>query len=57
MALEKAVDDLKKGAIDILVTAPINKDNIQADDFQFPGHTEYLASKDEKKESKQACKS
>ena len=51
MALEKAVDDLKKGAIDILVTAPINKDNIQSGDFQFPGHTEYLASKDEKKES------
>ncbi len=25
------------------VTAPINKDNIQAEDFKFPGHTDYLA--------------
>jgi 4-hydroxythreonine-4-phosphate dehydrogenase len=43
MALEKAVDDLRKGEIDALVTAPINKDNIQSDKFHFPGHTEYLA--------------
>jgi len=26
----------------VLVTAPINKSNIQADDFKFPGHTDYL---------------
>lgn len=45
MALERATDDLKNGFIDILVTAPINKDNIQRDDFHFPGHTEYLQSK------------
>jgi 4-hydroxythreonine-4-phosphate dehydrogenase len=43
MALEKAVDDLKRGEIDALVTAPINKDNIQSEKFHFPGHTEYLA--------------
>ena len=30
------------GQIDALVTAPINKDNIQREDFRFPGHTEYL---------------
>ena len=43
LALEKAVDDLKKGLIDVLVTAPINKDNIQSEKFNFPGHTEFLA--------------
>lgn len=41
-ALERAVSDLKEGKIDILVTAPINKHNIHGDQFQFPGHTEYL---------------
>lgn len=41
-ALELAVEDLKNGKIDVLVTAPINKKNIQSDSFKFPGHTEYL---------------
>lgn len=41
-ALEAAVSDLKKGDIDVLVTAPINKDNIHSEEFSFPGHTEYL---------------
>lgn len=41
-ALEAAISDLKKGVIDVLVTAPINKDNIHSDEFSFPGHTEYL---------------
>jgi len=41
-ALEKATEDLKRGALDALVTAPINKNNIQSDTFHFPGHTEYL---------------
>ena len=41
-ALEAAVSDLKKGVIDVLVTAPINKDNIHSEEFSFPGHTEYL---------------
>lgn len=41
-ALKMAVQDLKDGSIDTLVTAPINKDNIQSDEFQFAGHTEYL---------------
>jgi len=45
MALEQAVDDLKKNHIDVLVTAPINKYNIQSAGFNFPGHTEYLAQK------------
>ncbi len=41
-SLERAVADLKSGDIDVLVTAPINKANIQSDEFTFPGHTEYL---------------
>ncbi|MCX6218139.1 4-hydroxythreonine-4-phosphate dehydrogenase PdxA [Spirosoma sp.] len=41
--LQRAVEDLKDGKIDALVTAPINKNNIQSDEFKFPGHTEYLA--------------
>ncbi|MDH6341297.1 4-hydroxythreonine-4-phosphate dehydrogenase [Parabacteroides sp. PFB2-12] len=41
-ALEAAVNDLKRGVIDVLLTAPINKANIQNDQFHFPGHTEYL---------------
>jgi 4-hydroxythreonine-4-phosphate dehydrogenase len=50
MSLEKATNDLINGDIDALVTAPINKDTIQSDLFNFPGHTEYLqerASADE----------
>ena len=43
MALEKAVEDIKAGEIDALITATINKDNIQSEKFNFPGHTEYLA--------------
>jgi 4-hydroxythreonine-4-phosphate dehydrogenase len=42
-ALEKAVADLQKGLVDVLVTAPINKYNIQGEQFNFPGHSEYLA--------------
>jgi 4-hydroxythreonine-4-phosphate dehydrogenase len=44
-ALELAVEDLKSGKIDALVTAPINKQNIQSADFDFPGHTEYLSAR------------
>ncbi len=45
LALEKSMEYLKEGSIDALVTAPINKKNIQSDDFHFVGHTEYVASK------------
>ena len=44
-ALERATDDLKKGSLQALVTAPINKKNIQSTSFNFPGHTEYLEKK------------
>ena len=41
-ALERALQDYRDGLIDVLVTAPINKHNIQSDTFRFPGHTEYI---------------
>jgi 4-hydroxythreonine-4-phosphate dehydrogenase len=44
MSLQAAAKDLVERKIDALVTAPINKKNIQSPDFQFNGHTEYLAS-------------
>ncbi len=45
ISLERAVTDLKNGKIDVLITAPIDKHNVQSDKFQFNGHTEYLKSK------------
>lgn len=42
-SLRAAVKALIEDKIDVLVTAPINKKNIQAEDFKFPGHTDYLA--------------
>lgn len=45
-SLDKAVDDLISCKIDALVTAPINKNNIQGEGFDFPGHTEFLGQKD-----------
>lgn len=42
VALERAVQELGEGKIDVLVTAPINKNTIQREGFQFPGHTEYI---------------
>ncbi|WP_298901200.1 4-hydroxythreonine-4-phosphate dehydrogenase PdxA [uncultured Psychroserpens sp.] len=44
-SLEAATEALKKEAIDVLVTAPIHKHNIQSEQFKFPGHTNYLAEK------------
>jgi 4-hydroxythreonine-4-phosphate dehydrogenase len=44
-SIEKAVEDLKNGKIDVLITAPIDKHNIQSETFNFKGHTEYLKSK------------
>ncbi len=45
LALEKVVNDMMHNSIDVLVTAPINKKSIHSEKFDFPGHTEYLASK------------
>jgi len=41
-SFKRAVTALKEGHIDVLVTAPINKHAVQSEDFDFPGHTEYL---------------
>ena len=41
-SLEQATKSLKEEEIDLLVTAPINKHNIQSETFKFPGHTDYL---------------
>jgi len=37
-----ATKALKEGLVDVLVTAPINKYNVQSEEFKFPGHTDYL---------------
>jgi 4-hydroxythreonine-4-phosphate dehydrogenase len=42
-SLQAATTALKADEIDVLVTAPINKHSIQSADFNFPGHTDYLA--------------
>lgn len=42
-SLEAATKALKNDDVDVLVTAPINKNTIQSEDFKFPGHTDYLA--------------
>jgi 4-hydroxythreonine-4-phosphate dehydrogenase len=42
-SIEAAVSDLAANKVDVLVTCPINKDTIQGKEFNFPGHTEYLA--------------
>jgi 4-hydroxythreonine-4-phosphate dehydrogenase len=41
-SLEAATAALKANKIDVLVTAPINKESIHSDNFKFPGHTDYL---------------
>lgn len=45
LSLEKAVGDALTGQIQGLVTAPIDKKNIQQEGFKFAGHTEYLAQR------------
>jgi 4-hydroxythreonine-4-phosphate dehydrogenase len=49
-SINAAISDIKAGLIDAIVTAPINKDNIQSADFKFAGHTEYLAQQFNAKE-------
>jgi 4-hydroxythreonine-4-phosphate dehydrogenase len=50
-SIQAASADLKAGIIDGIVTAPIDKDNIQSDEFKFPGHTEFFTSYFEASES------
>ncbi len=51
VALDRAVNDLKAGHIDVLVTAPINKHTMDEHSFPFGGHTEYLTDAFGAKES------
>lgn len=51
LALEKATKDLKEGLLDAIVTAPINKNNIQSEAFKFAGHTEYFTENFKAKDS------
>lgn len=44
-ALERGVEALKSGNIDVLVTAPISKEAVQSENFRFPGHTEFLSER------------
>lgn len=44
ISLQKACESARQGMVDVLVTAPINKHNIQSEQFNFPGHSEFLAS-------------
>ncbi len=41
-SFKAATQALKENLVDVLVTAPISKSNIQSKDFNFPGHTDYL---------------
>jgi len=45
ISLERALNDLMTGKLDVLITAPIDKHNIQSEKFNFKGHTDYLQSK------------
>src|SRR5690606_14202364 len=51
LSLEKALQDLKSGDIDAVVTAPINKQAMAMANFGFPGHTEYITQFFDAKES------
>ena len=43
-ALDQAIADLKTQKINALVTAPLNKNNINSEELKFVGHTEYLTN-------------
>jgi len=43
-ALIASCNDLKNKSIDALVTAPVNKANMQSKTFTFEGHTEFLSA-------------
>ena len=45
ISLDRALTDVLSGKSDVLITAPIDKHNIQSDNFRFSGHTEYLKTR------------
>ena len=44
LSLQSSVKDLRLNLIDVLVTLPINKHNLQSNKFNFPGHTDYISN-------------
>lgn len=44
-ALDAALADIKRGAIDVIVTAPVNMQSFRENDIPFPGHAGYLREK------------
>lgn len=51
LSIQAACEALKNHQIDVLVTAPINKNVIQSEAFKFKGHTEYITEFFNSKES------
>ncbi|MDD2703588.1 MAG: 4-hydroxythreonine-4-phosphate dehydrogenase PdxA, partial [Candidatus Omnitrophica bacterium] len=49
--LDKAVDLLRSGAIDCLVTGPISKESVNLAGFRYSGHTEYLVERTKVKDA------
>ncbi|MGZ5281204.1 MAG: 4-hydroxythreonine-4-phosphate dehydrogenase PdxA [Bacteroidia bacterium] len=45
ISLQALAEDAANGLLDAIVTAPIDKHTIQSEEFNFPGHTEYLTEK------------
>ncbi|PZP51870.1 MAG: 4-hydroxythreonine-4-phosphate dehydrogenase PdxA [Pseudopedobacter saltans] len=41
-SLQNAIDEIKSGIIDAIVTAPINKNSIHSEAFPYTGHTPFL---------------
>ncbi|MEK6477161.1 4-hydroxythreonine-4-phosphate dehydrogenase PdxA [Catalinimonas sp. 4WD22] len=50
LSLKEATQALKDDYTDAIVTAPINKHNIQNEEFKFAGHTEFFAQTFEAKD-------
>ncbi len=55
VALVKAAEELKAGALDAIVTAPFNKESVQSSEFTHTGHTEYMASQFEGESMMMMC--
>ena len=51
LALNNACKDLKNKQIDAIVTAPVNKFNLQSETFRFEGHTEFFSEQFNAKET------
>ncbi len=45
ISLDRAIQDLKEGHVDALVTAPIHKKSMQLAGFEYSGHTDYLKAR------------